>query len=282
MRVSLAPIAQLAEQFPFKEEVAGSIPAGRTSFMELSFLISAFFAGVLMFLAPCTLPFIPGYLAFLSGVSLKENAANTKVRFKIFLNGLFFVLGFSLIFISLGSLFGFLGKFLVYYKPWISSISGIFIILFGLSMTGILKFSYFQNIILFKPRIFKNSFLTSFIFGAAFSSGWTPCVGPILGTILILATTETSALKGGLLLIIFTLGFSIPFLILSFAFAKSFNFIRKFSKYLNAISVASGIFLIILGILLLTNNMATFVAWAYYLMRLTPLSNFEKFLLLSL
>lgn len=268
--------------------------------MELSFLISAFFAGVLMFLAPCTLPFIPGYLAFLSGVSLKENAANTKVRFKIFLNGLFFVLGFSLIFISLGSLFGFLGKFLVYYKPWINKIGGIFVIIFGLSIinkrgSGIYK-------IPLSRLLPKNSFLSSFIFGATFSSGWTPCVGPILGTILILATTQASALKGGLLLIIFTLGFSIPFLILSLGFAKAsdfiptpgisqleyqgemiknrgvWGFIHKFSKYLNAISVISGIFLIILGILLLTNNMAVFIAWAYYLMRFTPYEKLINYL----
>ncbi|MBI2450783.1 MAG: sulfite exporter TauE/SafE family protein [Parcubacteria group bacterium] len=238
--------------------------------MDLSLIISAFFAGLLTFLAPCTLPLAPGYLAFISGVSLAEKDLEQikKSRRRIFLNGVFFILGFSLVFISLGSLFGVLGRFFIFYRPWIGRIGGIFVILFGLSLLNIFKIPFLKKGVIFQPKIFsKNSFLTSFIFGAAFSSGWTPCVGPILGAILVLATTSATALKGALLLAIFSAGLAVPFILLSLLVSSSFKFIPKISKYLNIFSTIGGFFLIFLGVLLLTDNMAWFVAWTYYLLR---------------
>jgi len=236
--------------------------------IAIGLILSAFFAGMLTFLAPCTLPLVPAYLGFISGVStedLKDPEKAAGARRKIMLNGIFFILGFSVIFILFGTLAGFLGQGLATSREILSKIGGVLIVLFGLFMLGVFKIPALQA----DKRIKIPSFLTvgkstsSFAIGSAFAVGWTPCVGPILGSILLLASTSTTALQGGLLLAVFSLGLAIPFIFIAFAFSKATAYINQISKYLKWVSVIGGVFLIILGILLFTNNFSLLIQYGY-------------------
>ncbi len=239
--------------------------------MGLPLIVPAFIAGILTFLAPCTLPIVPGYLAFISGTSLedlKDPAKSKKVRWKIFLNGLFFVSGFSAVFILLGTLVGLVGAtVLVPYRLWLGRIGGIFVIIFGLFMLNVLKIAFLAQEKQFKaPAIFKRGQpLNSFILGSAFAFGWTPCVGPILGSILFLASTSATALQGGLLLTVFSAGLAIPFLAIALGIGGASRYIDNISRYLNFVSIIGGVFLIFLGVLLLTGNIALLISWGYRL-----------------
>lgn len=236
--------------------------------MEFSLIIPAFIAGILTFLAPCTLPLVPGYLGFVSGVSaqdLQDPLKSKSARRKIFLNGLLFVIGFSLIFILLGSLFGLGGSALAHYRIWLSRIGGIFVILFGLFMIGVLRLPFLnveKNIGRIKALKPGNP-ASSLIFGATFAFGWTPCVGPILGSILTLAAASATVGQGAFLLSIFSLGLAVPFLIIAAGIGSASNYISKLSRYLNVISVVGGLFLIFLGILLFTNKLGVWIAYFY-------------------
>ncbi len=239
--------------------------------MDISLIIPAFIAGVLTFLAPCTLPIVPGYLGFISGSSLedlKDPEKAKSVRWKIFLNGFFFMLGFSAVFIVMGTLVGFIAaSFLVPYRLWLGRIGGIFVIIFGLFMLKVLKISFLnQEKQLKAPALFERGKPTnSFILGSAFAFGWTPCVGPILGSILLLASTSTSALQGALMLTIFSAGLALPFLLIAVGIGSASRYIQNIAKYLNIISVIGGIFLILLGILLVSGNIGLLISYGYQL-----------------
>jgi len=239
--------------------------------MDFSLIIPAFIAGILTFLAPCTLPLVPGYLGFISGVSLKDLDDPTKskrIRWKIFLNGLFFVFGFSAVFIFLGTLAGLGGQALFPYRIWLSRIGGIFVITFGLFMMNILKVPFInRNAQIKVPTFFqRGKTINSFLLGSAFGLGWTPCVGPILGSILTLAATGGTVGQGAFLLSIFSLGLAIPFLIIAIGIGSASAYLNKISKYLNTISVIGGAFLVFLGILLLTNKLGVWIGYFYQLL----------------
>lgn len=234
----------------------------------IELIIPAFIAGILTFLAPCTLPLVPGYLGFISGVGtedLKDPLKAKSARKKIFLNGLLFVIGFSLIFILLGSLFGLGGGALIKYRLWLSRIGGVFVILFGLFMIGVLKLP-FLNV---EKHLTGIKFLTpgkptsSLIFGATFAFGWTPCVGPILGSILTLAAAGATVGEGALLLSVFSLGLAIPFLAVALGIGSASVYLNKISKYLHVVSIVGGLFLIFLGVLLLTDSMGIWISYFY-------------------
>lgn len=238
--------------------------------ISIGFIISAFVAGLFMFLAPCTLPLVPAYLGFISGVSaddFKDPAKANFARRKIIINGIFFVIGFSLIFILFGTLAGLVGQGLVPYRIWLTRVSGVLVIIFGLFMLGAFKISFLQS----DKRIRIPSFLkvgkptSSLAIGSAFAFGWTPCVGPVLGSILLLASTSTNALQGALLLTVFSAGLAIPFLLVAFGFSHATKYIEKISKYLKWMSIIGGIFLIILGFLLVTNNFSILIQYGYQL-----------------
>lgn len=237
--------------------------------MDISLIIPAFIAGVLTFIAPCTLPLVPGYLGFISGASLEDledPEKAKKARWKIFLNGLFFMIGFSAIFIIMGTLVGFIGAtFLSPYRLWLGRIGGIFVIIFGLFMLNVLKIPFLMREKQFKaPAIFKQGKSTnSFILGSAFAFGWTPCVGPILGSILLLASTSTSALQGALMLTIFSAGLAIPFLLIAIGIGSASRHVKNISKYLNIVSIIGGVFLIFLGILLVSGNIGLLISYGY-------------------
>ncbi|MBI2463393.1 sulfite exporter TauE/SafE family protein [Candidatus Peregrinibacteria bacterium] len=251
--------------------------------MDTNLIIPSFIAGILTFLAPCTLPLVPGYLAFISGVSLNEIRDPLQLkhaRWKIFLNGVFFILGFSGVFILLGTLAGLGGLALAPYRARLAQIGGIIVIFFGLYMVGLFKLPLFK-FLESEKRISVGRFLTpghplsSFIFGATFAFGWTPCVGPILGSILLLASASTTVGQGALLLSVFSLGLAVPFLLVAFGIGSASAHINKISKYLNVISIMGGIFLVVLGFVLLTNKLS---AWIGFFYRFFDFVNYEKIL----
>lgn len=248
--------------------------------MDLALIIPAFIAGLLTFLAPCTLPLVPAYLGFISGVdqdALANPQTAAAARRKIFWNGVAFILGFAFVFIAFGTLAGLVGQALVPYRLWLARIGGALIMLFGLFMLGVFKIpllSSDKRLPIFKwLHLGKPS--SSLFIGGTFALGWTPCVGPILGSILLLAGTSGTALQGALLLSIFSLGLAIPFLIIALAFSRATKFIDASSKYLKGISVVGGLFLILLGVLLMTDNFGLTIQYGY---RLLEFINYDRLL----
>ena len=243
-------------------------------------IFSAFIAGLLTFLAPCTLPLVPGYLAFISGISIEEleKKDSKNLRKKFFLSGLLFVVGFSVVFISFGILAGSLGSALIQYRIWMTRIGGILVIFFGLFMMGLFKLPVLskERRLSLSSRMEKGRYINSFLLGLAFAVGWTPCVGPVLGSILILASSSSTAFSGGVLLLVFSIGLAVPFLIVSVAAGWAVSYIQKIQKYLNVVSIVGGIFLIIVGILLLTNNFGLLISWGF---RALEFLGYEEFIL---
>ncbi|MBI4033893.1 sulfite exporter TauE/SafE family protein [Candidatus Saccharibacteria bacterium] len=233
-------------------------------------LLPSFFAGILTFLAPCTLPLVPAYLGFISGVPPDSTAtAQAKlVRRKVFKNGLGFVIGFSLVFIVLGTIAGLAGTALAPYRIWLGRVAGVFVILFGLLMLDILKIPLFgRSTGLPMPKILqRGNPLSSVLLGSAFGIGWTPCVGPVLGSILLLTTSTSTALQGAVMLGVFSLGLAIPFLLVAASVGPAMEKIQKITRYLRVASIIGGVFLILIGILLLSGKMALLISWGYQLL----------------
>ncbi len=233
--------------------------------MLLALAIPAFLAGFLMFLAPCTLPLVPGYLAFISGVSVHETQKNKEdagsIRKKILWNALFYILGFSVVFILLGTLLSSLGRYgFGNYRVYLEKISGGLILLLGLSMTRLFDLSFFDFLakdrhFTFTRKLAPGKPLSSFLFGATFALGWSPCIGPILGSILLLASTSGTILEGTFLLAVFSLGLAVPFFLVALGIGQATKIIRQMSKYLSLFSVIGGILIAMLGLLVLTGHM---------------------------
>lgn len=247
-------------------------------------LFAAFIAGLITFLAPCTLPLVPGYLGFISGVSsqdLRDPEKAGRLRWKIFFNGFFFILGFSAVFIILGTLIGFIGSALAEYQVWLNRIGGIFIILFGLFMLNVIKIPFLQaeHQLRISSIFERGKSLNSFILGSAFSIGWTPCVGPILGAVLALAASSATALQGALLLSVFSAGLAVPFLVIALGIGSAAQYIEQFSKYLRVVSIIGGVLLIFLGILLFIGKFGLLVSWGFQLMRFFGIDAYEESLL---
>lgn len=243
--------------------------------MLLALAIPAFIAGLLMFLAPCTLPLVPGYLAFISGVSLHEADKNKEtalyVRKRILWNALFYVLGFSLVFILLGTLFSGLGHLgLGNYRYYLQKISGGFILLLGLYMTHLFELPFFRFLntdrhFTFTQTLAPGKPFSSFLFGATFALGWSPCIGPILGSILLLASSSGTILEGTFLLTIFSLGLAVPFFLVAIAMSQATKVIRRISSYMGVISIGGGILIALLGFLILTGTIGVWTGFFYRL-----------------
>ncbi|MBI2048026.1 MAG: sulfite exporter TauE/SafE family protein [Parcubacteria group bacterium] len=213
----------------------------------------AFIAGVISFLSPCVLPIIPGFLAYLSGASLNQNQGAG--RMAIFINSLFFVIGFSAVFALLGVLLnGILESAAYEVQTWLARIGGVIIIFFGLYLTHLIKIPFLEreHKILVKHQ-FKSRLATSFVFGAAFAAGWTPCVGAALGAILGLAATQPGSAFN--LLFAYSLGLGVPFLIVGAFAAHAGNIINKYAHTLYYVNIAFGAILIVLGVLVFTQSL---------------------------
>lgn len=236
--------------------------------MNFGLLGPAFIAGLLTFLAPCTLPLVPGYLAFIGGVS-KEELQNTETasfaRKKIIRNGLFFIFGFTIVFVMFGMLAGFVGYALAPYRLWLSRIGGVFVMVFGLFLLGVFKLPFLQRErrLRFPRWLHVGTPTSSAIIGGTFAVGWTPCVGPILASILFLASNTATVFGGGFLLLIFSLGLGVPFLLVAIGFSHATAYLTKLSRVLSIVSVVGGLFLIVLGWLLVTDNFGLTIFYGY-------------------
>ena len=213
----------------------------------------AFLAGLISFLSPCVLPLIPGYISYISGNSwekIKEKKKNL-----IIFKTIFFTLGFSFFFIALGSTASLIGNFFLSNSNILRILAGIIIIFFSLQIIGIINFNFMNKDIRFFTEKYSNNLTFPFIVGAAFGFGWTPCIGPILGSIITLAALEENAGKGILLLSLYSLGLAIPFIISGILFDKFFLLSTNFRKYISIITKVGGTILLLTGIAILTDQL---------------------------
>ena len=223
-------------------------------------ILIAFSAGLASFIAPCILPMIPAFLAYISGTTLTEisngQKADSKInKINIIANTIFFVLGFSIIFSTLGVLINsILSENINQLTNSLNGIAGIIIIIFGIFLILSTKINSLNKEKKFQIKNFKSSYPMSFVFGLAFAIGWTPCVGPILGTILTLAATTPSI--SFTLLLAYSIGLGIPFILIGIFFSKSTKIISSMTKHLKYYNIVLGGFIILLGILIFTNQLA--------------------------
>jgi len=230
----------------------------------------AFAAGVLSFLSPCVLPLIPSYLSFVSGVSLDEmrgDQATARARWRVVLNSVAFIGGFSLVFVSLGASASLLGSFFLNYRNWIRLLGGVFIVVVGLYLIGVFKIPALERYLQFNLKDKPAGYLGSVIVGITFAVAWTPCVGPILGAILAIAGTSADVGRGVLLLAMYAAGLAVPFFLSALAVNSFFQFSQAFRRYIQAFHVASGVLLVVVGILLMTDYMTSL---NIYVLRFTP------------
>ena len=226
--------------------------------MEQVNFLTAFLFGLLSFVSPCVLPIVPGYLSFISGLSFDEmmNERSAKeVRKKLLLNSLMFVFGFSTVFIVLGASASVVGKFLQSNLDIISKIAGGIIIVFGLHMIGIFKIKFLQYEKRFQSNAKPLGLLGTFLVGLAFAFGWTPCIGPILASILAIAAQQDSVGKGILLLTFYSAGLGIPFLLTGLSISAFYKVFNKFKHHLHKVEIVGGVMLVIFGVLIMTNSL---------------------------
>ena len=231
----------------------------------MSLLFLSFIAGIVSFLSPCVLPLIPGYLSFICGTDLEN--LQKKSKYFILEKSLLFVLGFSIIFILLGASSTFFGSFLLNKSNIFSNVISIIIIIFGLYLLGIVKFNFLNNEFKFYISKYSNSFFFPLIVGMGFAFGWTPCIGPILGSILALASLENTLIQGIFLLITYSIGLGIPFVLAGYYMGNFLIFSKKARKFISKIQKISGLILIVTGILILTSKLQSI---GFYLLEALP------------
>ncbi|OCL26695.1 cytochrome c biogenesis protein CcdA [Orenia metallireducens] len=225
--------------------------------MENISISIAFSAGFISFLSPCVLPLVPAYVSYITGSTAEQGKVFTLIR------AIAFVIGFSIIFILMGASASYLGRIFAYYKPLFTKISAILIIIFGLHMSGLLKVNLLYKQFRFSEPKEVSNWVSSIVIGMAFAAGWTPCVGTVLGSILLYAGTEATLSSGILLLIFYSLGLGIPFIITAVFINKFTRLSPKINRYLPVISKISGIIMIIFGLLLLFNRFQNLSRYFY-------------------
>jgi cytochrome c-type biogenesis protein len=217
-------------------------------------------AGLISFLSPCILPVIPSYLAFITGISLEELSRQEnlrRVRKKVIANSLMFILGFSIIFITLGASATVIAKFLYNNIRLFEIIGGVLVIILGLHFAGIFRLKFLDREKKIHLKKKPLGYLGTCLVGMAFGAGWTPCVGPILGAILAMAATTQDVLKGIMLLTFYSAGLGLPFFLSAFILHKFFEYFKTIRKYFKVISIVGGVLLIIVGILLISGYFST-------------------------
>lgn len=225
---------------------------------NVSFLL-AFSAGILSFLSPCVLPLMPAYISYLTGLAIEdmEEALDTKkAGVKLFYKSIGFVIGFTIIFMLMGASVSTLGQLFAVHQSLLRKIGGVLIIVFGLHTMGLFKIKmlYYEKRLLPFGNSSNKSFHSIFI-GMAFATGWTPCIGPILSSILIYAGSMETLGKGILMLLFYSLGLAIPFMLTAYAIGSFSEYFKKFSKYLPMVSMISGILMVVMGILIFSNKL---------------------------
>lgn len=237
--------------------------------------VVAFTAGLFSFLSPCVLPLVPSYLSFIAGMSLQElkTGRTAQMRRAIVLNAVLFILGFSAVFITLGASFSLLGQLLLGSIELLRKAGGVLIILFGLYIAGILRLPFLMREHRLQLEKRPAGYLGSILVGVAFGAGWTPCVGPILGSILTLAGTSATAGRGVTLLSAYSLGLGVPFILSALAFNGFSQFLQRFRPYIRLVEVGSGVFLVLIGVLLFTGYLTLLNS---YLISITPAWLWER------
>jgi cytochrome c-type biogenesis protein len=230
--------------------------------------IAAFFAGVISFLSPCVLPLVPGYISLISGASVEElQSQDRKLLKTMLLHSIMFVLGFTVVFVTLGAAATGLGQLAQQYKKYLMWAAGIMIIIFGLHLTGIMKIkALYMDKRLHSVQGSKSP-IGAFVIGFAFAFGWTPCIGPVLATILTFAGNAESVGKGILLLWIYSLGLAVPFLLTAIGLGRFLNFYGWFRRHLHTVEVISGVLLIAIGLLIMTRRFTMLSGYLGFLNR---------------
>ena len=232
-------------------------------------ILFALGAGVISFLSPCVLPLIPGYISYISGQNLEQIVEKKQ---KILAKTIIFSLGFSLVFISFGATASYFGSFLINYSDTLRIIAGIIIIIFSLQIMGVLKLNILNKEKRFYTKNYSNNLFFPFLVGTAFAFGWTPCIGPVLGSILTLAAVEASILQGIILLSFYSLGLAIPFILSGYGITKFLSVSKNLKKKMRTISLIGGSILLITGLLILMNLLQIV---GFYLLEIFPfLENF--------
>src|SRR5262245_39425441 len=235
----------------------------------------AFAAGLISFLSPCVLPLVPGYLSIISGFSLdqlKGNTQNSAVRRAVVTNSIMFIIGLAITFITLGASATWLGQVILSKKPLFYQIAGVIIIIFGLHLLGVFKINF-----LYKDKRFHNvqtprGALGALVLGLAFAFGWTPCIGPILATILGIASQQQTVLQGVFLLAIYSLGLGVPFLLTSLGLNQFLKFYTRFKHHFRTLEIVSGALVTVIGILIFTDSLSRMSSYFDFL------NNFELYL----
>jgi cytochrome c-type biogenesis protein len=227
-------------------------------------LPGAFAAGFLSFLSPCVLPLIPSYVGFLTGLSVEELQVRRGVAL---LHAVWFILGFSLIFVALGATASAFGLLLLRYQVWLGRVGGVLVVLFGLYLLGVLRPAFLMRERRVQLAHKPAGLVGSAIVGVTFGAAWTPCIGPILGAILTLAATEASVGRGAVLLAVYALGLALPFLFTALALDRFLVWFQRFRPYIVWVDRIAGALLVLLGLLLVTDRFTLLASW---LQGLTP------------
>ena len=227
-------------------------------------LFIAFMAGLLSFVTPCVLPLVPSYLSFITGLSFEELTGEQdqqRVRLKTMSHSLFFIAGFSVVFIAFGASATLIGQIFLSYQSVIRKLGGILIVLFGLYILGAIKIKPLLSEHRWHPENKPAGHLGSFLIGIGFAAGWTPCVGPILGTILLYAGTTQSLLKGMALLTFYSIGLGLPLFLASLGVSSFLTYFKQVRHYFRMITMVSGLFLIVVGVMIYTNSLTLITAF---------------------
>jgi cytochrome c-type biogenesis protein len=229
----------------------------------------AFSAGLFSFLSPCVLPLFPSYLSFITGMSVSDLTADLSptARRRVVLHALAFIVGFSLVFVALGASFSAAGQLLVEYRPWIRRIGGLLIIVFGLYIAGVFRLGLLGRTLTWQVREKPAGYVGTFLVGITFAVGWTPCVGPILGAILTLASTTETVQWGVGLLLAYSAGLGVPFLLSALAVGSFLRWFSRYRPFIPVVERGAGVLLVIVGVLVYTNYYVYLNAWA---ISLTP------------
>jgi cytochrome c-type biogenesis protein len=229
----------------------------------------AFSAGLFSFLSPCVLPLFPSYLSFITGMSVADLSAELSpaVRRRVLVHSLVFVLGFSLVFVGLGASFSAVGQFLLDYRDWIRLVGGALIVIFGLYIAGVFRLGIFGRTAQWQISEKPAGYLGTLLVGVTFAIGWTPCVGPILGAILSLAGTAETVSRGVGLLVAYSAGLGLPFLLSAIALGSFLKFFKRYRPFIPTVERAAGVLLVVVGVLVITNKYVLLNAWA---ISLTP------------
>ncbi|WP_442598218.1 cytochrome c biogenesis CcdA family protein [Neobacillus sp. D3-1R] len=233
--------------------------------------IGVFFAligGLLSFFSPCVFPLLPAYITHLTGGKIENSKIQVNKRI-LYVRSIGFIIGFSVIFIALGASASFIGKILMNYRVIIMQIAGLLIIIFGLQMAGLLKFKFLMMEKKIESDVKSKGWFSSILLGMAFASGWSPCVGLALSSILLLASSSDTLSQGIILLGAYSLGMAIPFFIISIVVSYSLKTIKKINKYLSKLAFVNGMIMVFLGFLVLSGQMQKISAW------LSPFSLFD-------